>query len=294
MPREQPSPLARYLFFAYVLLVIYASLHPFSGWRDQGLPPFAFLTAPLPRFISAFDVIANVVGYVPLGFLAVLALYPRQRGGAALAIGILCALSLSFALESLQHYLPSRRSSNLDSLANIAGACWGGRRTGRDPPPAARAGTADAARPAVSPRGQDRPRPGAARAVVRVAAQSRDASVRRRRPARTFPDAFGRTLSGRAVPARRSRGRWRQYSSGGTSRGVPGRARTARAACRRRADRRGARGAQLRFRLAVQFAGHPAMGDSRCALRRGGGNPCWCCSLPACRGRRSSRSRGSR
>src|SRR5213592_4388032 len=41
----QPSTLARYLFVAYVPLVVYASLHPFSGWRDRGLPPFAFLTA---------------------------------------------------------------------------------------------------------------------------------------------------------------------------------------------------------------------------------------------------------
>ncbi|TMH54174.1 MAG: teicoplanin resistance protein VanZ, partial [Betaproteobacteria bacterium] len=45
----QPSTLARYLFVAYLPLVVYASLHPFSGWRDRGLPPFAFLTAPFPR-----------------------------------------------------------------------------------------------------------------------------------------------------------------------------------------------------------------------------------------------------
>ena len=31
--------LARYLALAYVLLVVYASLHPFSGWRDLGLSP---------------------------------------------------------------------------------------------------------------------------------------------------------------------------------------------------------------------------------------------------------------
>jgi len=36
MSDERPSPLARYLFVAYVFLVVYASLHPFSGWRDQG------------------------------------------------------------------------------------------------------------------------------------------------------------------------------------------------------------------------------------------------------------------
>ncbi len=45
MSHEQPSTLARYLFVAYALLVVYASLHPFSGWRDQGVPQFAFLTA---------------------------------------------------------------------------------------------------------------------------------------------------------------------------------------------------------------------------------------------------------
>jgi len=64
----QPSTLARYLFAAYIPLVVYASLHPFSGWRDRGLPPFAFLTAPFPRPIPVFDVVANVIGYVPLGF----------------------------------------------------------------------------------------------------------------------------------------------------------------------------------------------------------------------------------
>src|SRR6267378_2891298 len=69
----QPSTLARYLFAAYIPLVVYASLHPFSGWRDRGLPPFAFLTAPFPRPIPVFDVVANVIGYVPLGFLAVFA-----------------------------------------------------------------------------------------------------------------------------------------------------------------------------------------------------------------------------
>ncbi|MGC2518942.1 MAG: VanZ family protein [Burkholderiales bacterium] len=125
MLREQPSTLARYLFVAYALLVVYASLHPFSGWRDQGLPPLAFLTAPFPRFISAFDVTANVIGYVPFGFLAVLAVHPSMRGGAALAFGIACAFLLSFLLEALQLYLPSRISSNLDLLANTAGGTIG-------------------------------------------------------------------------------------------------------------------------------------------------------------------------
>ena len=48
---SRPSPLARYLLLAYVLLVIYASLYPFSGWRDQGVSAFAYLGGALPRSI---------------------------------------------------------------------------------------------------------------------------------------------------------------------------------------------------------------------------------------------------
>ncbi|TMH85180.1 MAG: teicoplanin resistance protein VanZ, partial [Betaproteobacteria bacterium] len=117
----QPSTLARYLFAAYVPLVIYASLDPFSGWRDRGLPPFAFLAAPFPRPIPVFDVVANIIGYTPLGFLAVLAVYPWLRHGYALGFGLACSVLLSFALESLQLYLPTRTSSNLDLLANTGG-----------------------------------------------------------------------------------------------------------------------------------------------------------------------------
>src|SRR5882672_8900925 len=125
MAHEQPSTLARYLLIAYVLLVVYASLHPFSGWRDRGLPPFAFVAAPFTRPMPVFDMVVNVIGYVPLGFLAALAAYPRLRGGRAFVFGFACSLLLSFALESLQLYLPSRTSSNLDLLTNAAGGALG-------------------------------------------------------------------------------------------------------------------------------------------------------------------------
>ena len=99
MAREQPSILARYLFVAYLLLVVYASLHPFSGWRDRGLPAFAWFTASFNRPVPAFDVFANVLGYVPLGFLAVLAVYPRLRGASGFAFAVACSVLASFALE---------------------------------------------------------------------------------------------------------------------------------------------------------------------------------------------------
>src|SRR5690606_5845131 len=57
---------------AYVLLVVYASLYPFANWRDQQIPPWDFLFAEWPRYWTAFDLGANVVGYIPLGFLVAL------------------------------------------------------------------------------------------------------------------------------------------------------------------------------------------------------------------------------
>ncbi len=119
------SPLARYLFAAYVLLVAYASLHPLVGWRDLGLSPFAFLTAPWPRYYTAFDVAANFVGYLPLGALAVLAMRPAPGGALAIATATVAGTLLSVGLEALQTYLPERIPSNLDVLANGAGTLVG-------------------------------------------------------------------------------------------------------------------------------------------------------------------------
>lgn len=121
----QPSPLARYLLAAYGLLVLYASLHPFTGWRDNGVAPFAYLLAPSPRYITAFDLTANVAAYVPFGFLAVLALFPALRGLVAVLAATLAAAALSVSLEALQNYLPSRIASNLDVASNACGALLG-------------------------------------------------------------------------------------------------------------------------------------------------------------------------
>ena len=119
------SPLARILFGLYVLLTVYASLYPLAGWHDHGLSPFAYLTAPWPRYAGGFDVAANVLGYVPYGFLCVAALYPRVRGTAAFLISLVTAFALSLLLEAAQSYLPARVAANLDVLSNVAGAAFG-------------------------------------------------------------------------------------------------------------------------------------------------------------------------
>jgi VanZ family protein len=119
------SRLARLLFAVYALLVVYASLYPLSGWSDQGLSPFAYLTAPPPRYVTAFDVVSNFVGYLPYGFLCVLALYRRVSGRHALAAAALSGAALSMLMEAAQSFLPTRVPSNLDVACNLAGALAG-------------------------------------------------------------------------------------------------------------------------------------------------------------------------
>lgn len=119
------SPLARLLLLAYVLLVVYATLYPFSGWRNSGLPALEFLTASRPRYITGFDLAVNVLGYVPLGWLTVLALHPRLRGSMAFVLTLASGATLALALEAGQNFLPARFASNIDVACNVAGTALG-------------------------------------------------------------------------------------------------------------------------------------------------------------------------
>jgi VanZ family protein len=119
------SPLARILLAVFAALTVYASLYPMEGWRGSGVSPFAYLTAPWPRHITSFDVVVNVLGYIPFGFLAAAALQPRVRGRRAFLAATASAAVLSLILEALQSYLPARFASNVDALCNVLGAALG-------------------------------------------------------------------------------------------------------------------------------------------------------------------------
>ena len=108
-----------------VCLVIYASLYPFAQWRNQGISPFHFLTAPLPKYWTGFDVGINMVGYAPLGFLLALSALHSRRRLWVVSVATLAAGLLSLTMESLQSYLPTRVSSNVDLTLNTLGA-WVG------------------------------------------------------------------------------------------------------------------------------------------------------------------------
>jgi VanZ family protein len=113
------------LALAFAALIVYASLYPFSGWHNQGIMPWAFLAAPLPRYWTGFDVIANLLGYGPLGFLLALGAQRTHRHWPAVTGATLAAGLLSLVLESLQAYLPLRVASNVDLALNTAGGWLG-------------------------------------------------------------------------------------------------------------------------------------------------------------------------
>lgn len=123
--RTRTSPIARSACTIYALLLLYSGLAPWSGWRDLGIDAFAYLTAPLPRYMTGFDLAVNIGAYLPLGVLGVFALHPRVRGARAVALVTLAAALLSGTIEALQTYLPTRISSNVDLLTNTLGALAG-------------------------------------------------------------------------------------------------------------------------------------------------------------------------
>jgi VanZ family protein len=114
------------LTLAYVALVVYASLYPFDNWRNQGVLPWAYLTQPLPKYWTWFDVAINIAGYAPLGFLGVLTALRMGQGKYALLTVTLMIFTLSLFLEGLQSYLPSRVASNVDLWLNGLGGVLGG------------------------------------------------------------------------------------------------------------------------------------------------------------------------
>lgn len=122
---ETRARLRTWLALGYVLFIVYASLSPFSGWREQGLDFIEVLGAPLYLTYTAFDATINLLSYLPVGLLLGLALRARLNVAASLIISVCLGVALSATMEYLQMYLPARISSNVDLLANSAGTLIG-------------------------------------------------------------------------------------------------------------------------------------------------------------------------
>jgi len=134
---DRASRLPLYLALLYGLMIVYASLEPFTGWM-MPLPdaPF-FLFAP-QRF-TRFDIAINVIAYAPFGFF--LALIGRKPPSSRLALAVGAAALLAFAMETGQMFLPTRDASWIDIVSNASGAALGaGAALGLDRMPGLRRG----------------------------------------------------------------------------------------------------------------------------------------------------------
>lgn len=122
---ETRARLRTWLAIGYALFIVYASMSPFTGWRERGLNFAEVLAAPLSLTYTAFDTAVNLLSYLPFGLLVGLTL--RARFGAPIsAVFALClCILLSACMEYLQMYLPGRISSNMDLLSNGMGALAG-------------------------------------------------------------------------------------------------------------------------------------------------------------------------
>jgi VanZ family protein len=122
--RSSASPLS----LAYAALVLYASLYPFGPWRwPPGMDWQHLLTLPWPPWNDLFDLWSNLLGYLPLGALVVLA--ARRSGLSWLLtwlVGVSAAATLSYGTEVAQQCLPGRHPSLKDFVLNTSGAAAGG------------------------------------------------------------------------------------------------------------------------------------------------------------------------
>lgn len=135
---KSPFPWGLWLIaMGYGLALVSLSLFPFVGWQDSPGPPWAFLFEGFPRYRTQFDIWSNFLAYIPMG-LVWASLFSRLQARQfqssrrlqtrvflpALKSLVIC-LALSFAMECLQTYLPTRRAQWLDLLTNSMGGLAG-------------------------------------------------------------------------------------------------------------------------------------------------------------------------
>jgi VanZ family protein len=124
-PTRPRTRLPHVLATLYGLAIVFVSLGPFNPWLPPPPGTPFFLFAPTPARWLRDDTLLNVLAYVPFGFFVALlrrGATPAQRIIDAAIIGA----AMSFAMESLQMYVPPRVASAMDLAANAIGAALGG------------------------------------------------------------------------------------------------------------------------------------------------------------------------
>jgi hypothetical protein len=93
------------------------------------VPHKAFLASPLEEFKATWgyvhDVLVNIAGFVPLGFILCAYLACTRSRWQAILFTISAGGMLSFVIEVLQAYIPQRGSGVTDIITNTLGAAFG-------------------------------------------------------------------------------------------------------------------------------------------------------------------------
>jgi hypothetical protein len=93
------------------------------------VPEHSYMTLPWREFDASWsyfwDVVRNVVGFMPLGFFLCAWLFLRGQNRHPILSAILVGAALSFSVELLQAYIPQRESGITDIITNTSGTALG-------------------------------------------------------------------------------------------------------------------------------------------------------------------------
>ena len=109
---------------AYLGLLSYGSLYPFTHWHYPAYPLMRFLPF-WPDHLDKGDVLQNVLVYTPLGMLCTLWLARSMPVLRAAALAVLLGAAVSFGIETLQQFNPARVASMVDIVMNTLGSAGG-------------------------------------------------------------------------------------------------------------------------------------------------------------------------
>jgi VanZ family protein len=116
------------LFVLFALLLLAGSFYPWELVPGPGLLEAARRVVTGWRsallFSSRLDVLVNLIIYIPIGFTAWLWTGWRSRSAATVG-ALLAGVSLSFTVETLQHYFAYRQPSLIDVACNAASTAAG-------------------------------------------------------------------------------------------------------------------------------------------------------------------------
>jgi VanZ family protein len=109
---------------AYLCLLFYGSLYPFTHWHSPAHALMGFLRF-WPDHLDKGDVLQNVLVYAPFGMLCMLWLAQAMPALRAAVMAVLLGALVSFGIETLQQFNPARVASMVDIVMNTLGSASG-------------------------------------------------------------------------------------------------------------------------------------------------------------------------